>query len=131
MKQFGSMDGHMKGAMLQQQAWLKLVKDVQEALAPYGVQVTIAQETRTSHSMHDHHGHSTHVVNVGLKFDVAAAVTPMGVVPTVVAEAAPIQGEMVRDGGGVANELAKLTDLHKSGAITDAEFAEAKAKVLA
>ena len=135
------MDSAMQGAVDQQQAWLKLVQEEQQKYAPYGVQVSLAQEPRITH-----HGHgagvghtSTHIVTVGLKFDkfdMAAAASPampMGVVPTVVAAAVvspPIQAEVVRDGDSVADQLAKLTNLHKTGAITDLEFAKAKAKVL-
>ncbi|MEU2114619.1 SHOCT domain-containing protein [Streptomyces sp. NPDC016459] len=39
--------------------------------------------------------------------------------------------ETAGSGGGHAEELSRLSDLRSSGAITEAEFAQAKAKVLA
>ena len=86
-----SMSGHEEESMRQQQAWLKLVQDEQQKYAPYGVQITVAQEERSHYSagghrldeMNDHGEFVTIMVNVGLKFDMAAAV--------VVAE------EMIRD----------------------------------
>ena len=86
-----AMNGHMKEAMNQQQAWLKLVQDEQQKYAPYGVQVTIAQELRVSHSGHD--GTTSSMETVGLKFDVAAA-APV-VTATVVSP--PVQAEIKRD----------------------------------
>ena len=86
------MDGLAKKGMIQQQAWLKLVQDEQQKYAPYGVQITVAQEERTHYraggheragEIGDHGEFVTTMVNVGLKFDMAAAV--------VVAE------EMIRD----------------------------------
>ena len=37
----------------------------------------------------------------------------------------------VASSGSAADEIAKLSDLHSSGALTDAEFAQQKAKLLA
>ncbi len=39
--------------------------------------------------------------------------------------------QQVAGSGGVASELSKLSDLHASGALTDAEFETQKAKLLA
>jgi hypothetical protein len=39
--------------------------------------------------------------------------------------------QQVAGSGGVASELSKLSDLHASGALTDAEFEAQKAKLLA
>ena len=140
MKQIcgGGMRGHMQKAMAQQQAWVKLAQNEQQKYSPYNVTVTFAQEMRTSSSLHDH-GHRSHMVTVGLKFDVGAApsVAPTAVVAQGVIVSAPPMGEMVRDPAqpgsvsvSVSDELAKLSDLRKTGAIDDDEFAAAKAKVL-
>ena len=55
--------------------------------------------------------------------EVAAAQPTTDYAPAPPADAGP-------DGGDL-DQIAKLADLHKSGAITDAEFAAAKANLLA
>ena len=78
----------MKESMQLQQAWKKLVQDEQQKYAPYGVQITVAQEVRggIEKAGHTDQDLTRYKVNVGLKFNMAAAadVSP------------PIQGEMNR-----------------------------------
>ena len=64
----------------------------------------------------------TREVNVGLKFETADPVDG------VVVEAPALQEPIER--AGIASELEALVALHQKGALTDGEFAAAKAKLL-
>ena len=88
--------------------------------APYGVHVALATETRVSGG--DDTRVRTREVNVGLKFETADPVDG------VVVEAPALQEPIER--AGIASELEALVALHQKGALTDSEFAAAKAKLL-
>ena len=55
------------------------------------------------------------------------------VVQNLMADAEPVvhASSDMAAGGGIADEIRKLTTLHEQGALTDAEFAQAKGKLLA
>ena len=133
---FGANSGMsemMAQAQKMEQTWLALAQAEQEKYQPYNVHVTLATETRMSHSMHGHGSH-THTVVVGLRFDVAAVAVDVvaAVAPVMVAVAAPMPQAMEGGaaGGGLANELEKLANLKASGMLTEAEYSDAKAKLL-
>ena len=92
----------------------------QAKYAPYGVHVALATETRVSGG--DDTRVRTREVNVGLKFEAADPVDG------VVVEAPALQEPIER--AGIASELEALVALHQKGALTDGEFAAAKAKLL-
>ena len=102
------------------QAWLALAQGEQAKYAPYGVHVALATETRVSGG--DDTRVRTREVNVGLKFEAADPVDG------VVVEAPALQEPIER--AGIASELEALVALHQKGALTDGEFAAAKAKLL-
>ena len=102
------------------QAWLALAQGEQAKYAPYGVHVALATETRVSGG--DDTRVRTREVNVGLKFEAADPVDG------VVVEAPALQQPIER--AGIASELEALVALHQKGALTDSEFAAAKAKLL-
>lgn len=56
---------------------------------------------------------------------------PGMVVPTTAMTPPVVQATAGGADGGVAGEIRKLHDLHQQGILTDAEFAAAKAKVIA
>ena len=80
----------------------------------------MATETRVSGG--DDTRVRTREVNVGLKFEAADPVDG------VVVEAPALQEPIER--AGIASELEALVALHQKGALTDGEFAAAKAKLL-
>ena len=86
----------------------------------HGVHVALATETRVSGG--DDTRVRTREVNVGLKFEAADPVDG------VVVEAPALQEPIER--AGIASELEALVALHQKGALTDGEFAAAKAKLL-
>jgi len=82
--------------------------------------LALATETRVSGG--DDTRVRTREVNVGLKFEAADPVDG------VVVEAPALQEPIER--AGIASELEALAALHQKGALTDGEFAAAKAKLL-
>ncbi len=119
-KAFASVGKIQEEQQRSDQAWLALAQGEQAKYAPYGVHVALATETRVSGG--DDTRVRTREVNVGLKFETADPVDG------VVVEAPALQEPIER--AGIASELEALGALHQKGALTDGEFAAAKAKLL-
>ena len=129
---FAQSGDQQKAMQASQLAWLKLVQHEQEQYAPYGVHVSLATEARVrTIGAAEHRRVVSDKVNVGLQFDMAPAT---GVVNAIVAAVpvapTPEKMEERARGGSLADEIAKLSQLHDAGALTVTEFADAKAKLL-
>jgi len=133
------MGQYQQDIQQQEMEWLALVRAEQANYQPYGISVAIATEMRLD-TMGDHSTRRTRMqkVNVGLRFEAAELVlTPTGIEP-IVAMATPITMERdsterdskAEPSGGLGSELDKLAKLHASGALSDTEYATAKAKLL-
>ena len=112
-----------------EQAWLSLAAAEHERWAPYGVAVTIAHEVRVAGTSH---GANSTQVKVGLTFSLGQGAAPSAPsAPLAYAAPAPFAPPVAAGGGGgIGSELEKLNRLRLDGALSEAEFAAAKAKLL-
>jgi hypothetical protein len=96
--------------------WLRLVAQQQEIYRSAGVQVSLVKEIFTMGA-----GSSRNLQKdvVGLRFEIAPL--PAG---------SPSLSPTNVGRGGVVEQLERLTELHKSGALSQIEYEQAKAKVL-
>ena len=110
--------------------WGELVSREQKHYRKLGIQVTLAKELFSSGA-----GSHRHLENetVGLKFDIAPGVAPgtsLGIAPGV-AQATVVSVDGGDSGRDIVSQLEKLNQLYQTGAITNSEYEQAKAKLLA
>jgi hypothetical protein len=105
----------MRIAKENQQEWLRLVQEQADVYRAFGVLVTLAEEAHSSGSGSDS---STTRHTVGLHFAIGPA-----------AQAAPVYGQPPPN-QNIASQLAELANLHKTGALNDTEFQQAKDRLL-
>ena len=101
-----------------EEGWLATLQEQQEIYRPLGVQVTLAKRMAS--------GSSRRMETIGLHFDIAYNAAPNAAAmdhrPTA-AVAVPVADDLV-------SKLESLQNLHVSGALTDKEYAAAKAKLI-
>ena len=124
---FSNMSRLQAAALEADRAWLDLAQSEQKTYAAYGVSVTIATEMQMSGAGSNR---KLHNAKVGLRFETGPAAAASEYGPPVVVTAEPVSQHMERPDEGLASQLEKLSDLHRKGALTEAEYAAAKTKLL-
>lgn len=122
MKQVSAQRELMEMSHEMEQAWLALVAAEHEKWSQFGVAVTIAQELRVTGNSNG--GARSCQVKCGLTFSLG----PAG--PSAPSAYAPPLYPAAGGGADIGSELQKLNQLRKEGALSETEFADAKAVLL-
>ncbi|CAB9502220.1 expressed unknown protein [Seminavis robusta] len=123
-----------------QNAWLRLVKEQAEVYRKYGIQVTLAKELSSFGAGSDRDMQNA---TVGLHFDIGRAPAmqeptraTMPVVTAIPVASRANKGHLPStfippsQQVDITSQLTQLAGLHKDGAITDAEYQQAKRQLL-
>lgn len=110
----------MQATRITQEAWAQLVQEQAGIYRKYGVHVTLAKELYSAGVGSDRHMRNE---TVGLKFDIAADTTASS-------SASPPSASTTSGNGDMTSKLSDLANLHRQGALTDEEYAQAKQRVL-